>query len=186
LNLRSNRTHAHESGISVLEFAITLAIIGILVVIMIPSFESMLRSNRIERLADELTTHLHQARVHAIETSKPVIICPRKNNGCGSIDDWINGWIVFEDSVTINSSHDKDEEILQEKQLAPNGENARVTINYVKSQPYIRYTPDGHAWPYGAFKICSSDESIDSSTVVVNVTGRSRIGSVSEAILACK
>ncbi len=90
------RVRRGDSGFSMVELMVTIAIVAILAAIAFPSFEGSLRSNRIATASNELNGGLSLARSEALRNPDGAIICASTNGTeCGG--DWAAGWIVGAD-----------------------------------------------------------------------------------------
>lgn len=85
------------SGFTLIELLITIVIAGILAGLAIPSFRTMIISQRIKSTSFDLTTSMLLARSEAIKINATVNIVPAGT-------DWANGWCVYYASNTVNCS----------------------------------------------------------------------------------
>ncbi len=93
-------THCRrESGFTLIELVVTMAVLAIVVSIAAPSFTNMINNNRSSGLGGELTAAIHFARSEAIKRATHVAICP-SNDGtsCLTGSDWAKGWLIFVDT----------------------------------------------------------------------------------------
>jgi type IV fimbrial biogenesis protein FimT len=74
-------------GFTLIELMITIAVASILLSIGVPSFQNIIRENRLSTQANELITALNMARSEAIRRGVNVTVTP---NGGG----WNSGWVV--------------------------------------------------------------------------------------------
>jgi type IV fimbrial biogenesis protein FimT len=74
-------------GFTLIELMITIAVAAILLSIGVPSFQNIIRENRLATQANELITALNLARSEAIRRGQNVTVTP--NGG-----DWNSGWVV--------------------------------------------------------------------------------------------
>ncbi len=82
-------------GLSVIELMAVLALICILVLIAVPSFQNSMQNSRMTTLSDTLMRNLDYARMTALSQRVPVQVCPFSAAGstaCGS--NWSVGFIV--------------------------------------------------------------------------------------------
>jgi type IV fimbrial biogenesis protein FimT len=87
----------HERGFTLIELIITIIVGSVVVALAVPSFQTMIASNRTTALANEMVIALNLARSEAIKRGAGVSIC-RSNGGatCNGTS-WAQGWIVFVD-----------------------------------------------------------------------------------------
>lgn len=87
------------TGFTLMELMITLAVLGILTAIAVPSFQTLLERNRVTNETNDLLGALMLARSHAVTRRVITRVCPSTNaSTCatGTVN-WATGWIVRED-----------------------------------------------------------------------------------------
>jgi type IV fimbrial biogenesis protein FimT len=103
------------SGFTLIELMFSIAILGILIAIALPSFTNTLKRYRINAIRDELTASLQLARSEAIRRGTPIIM-ERKTRNCTfdmpDSQDWHCGWHLVVDTNN-NSNVNAAEEIIQ-------------------------------------------------------------------------
>ena len=88
-----------QSGFTLIELMVTLALIAIVLMIGVPSFRSMVTNNRVVAQANELATSIQYARSEAIKRTTSVSICSSTNQtACDGGNAWATGWLVFTDA----------------------------------------------------------------------------------------
>lgn len=87
-------------GFGLMELMITITILGIITVIAVPTFQTIIQNNRAVTLSTAFITSIHLARSEAVKRGTFVTMCPSANaafTACGNSASWNNGWIVFSD-----------------------------------------------------------------------------------------
>lgn len=84
-------------GFTLLELMVTIAIAAILLSLALPSFQGVIRSNRVSTATNELLASLSLARSEAIRNTRGAGICASADGAsCGT--DWNSGWLVWSDT----------------------------------------------------------------------------------------
>jgi len=91
-----------SSGFTAIELLVTIAVLGILLALAIPSFVEFAQASRGSTVSSQFVAGMARARSEAISQNACVKICQSANaaNGktatcAGSGDDWQRGWILF-------------------------------------------------------------------------------------------
>lgn len=106
-----------ESGFTLIEVMVSLAILGILATLAVPSFTETIKRYRVKAIKDELIASMQMARTEAIRRGMPVGLI-RENDAavCAealpATEDWNCGWRV---AVSTNS----DLEITTDERATP-------------------------------------------------------------------
>jgi type IV fimbrial biogenesis protein FimT len=87
-----------QTGFTLVELMITLAVGIIILSIGIPAFNTLMAGNRATGYANDLVGALRLARSEAVKRGEGVTICASNagNDAC-SASNWQNGWLVFTD-----------------------------------------------------------------------------------------
>jgi len=131
-----------ETGFTLLELAVTLAIVGVLLAITVPAFRSLRTEARLTTLTNEMVSAYHFARNRAIHSGKRVTLCRSKDGEtCYAGMDWNDGWMVFEDGANY-AERDADEVVFLVHGPVTGG--LRISAN-APVKDYISFTPAGYA-----------------------------------------
>lgn len=88
-----------QSGFTLIELMVVLAIAVILITSAIPGFQSFIQNNRLSTTAHQFVTSINLARSEAVKRGKQVTMCKSNNSSsCTGNDGWEQGWIVFVDN----------------------------------------------------------------------------------------
>lgn len=92
---KSALSHAGgQRGFSLIELIITLAVLGVVVSIATPNFQSLMANQRVKAAADDLLMSIMYARAEAIKTRSAIEVVR-------SGDDWSDGWSVRQGDVVL-------------------------------------------------------------------------------------
>lgn len=162
-----------QTGFTLFELLITLAVATILFGVAVPSFTSMTKSNRITTTVNDLVYALNIARSEAMKSNSAATCISTDLATCTVGGTWASGWIVFAD-LNANCSVDAGENLI--KVFEPIS-NASTTIVTTPAKRCVRYGSNGFISPPGdaplAFKFCDDRTGVKiGRTVSLIVTGR--------------
>lgn len=90
-----------QRGFTLIELMLTIAILAIILGTSVPSFQSMIKNNRIAAVSNDLVIGLQLARSEAIKRGIPVALCASSDQAsCTTTSVWSNGWVVRSQAVT--------------------------------------------------------------------------------------
>lgn len=93
-----------QSGLTLIELIVGMAILAILATTAVPSFVDFVRRNRLATQTNDLVTAINIARSEAVKRSQQVSICASGDQAtCSGSTDWTDGWIVFRDTGSAGS-----------------------------------------------------------------------------------
>lgn len=158
-------------GFTLIELMVTIAIAAILLGVAIPSFTSVIISNRLTASTNEFVTSLNLARSEAIKRGQHVVV--RKTG-----TDWEDGWQVF---VDIDRSTNAKENVLDaatdiQLRVYP-ALPTNLTLRGNNFVNFIRYQPNGISSTFGSFAMCNDSAITGAKLIIVNPVGRIRMAS---------
>lgn len=170
-----------QIGFTLIEVMIVVAISGILFALALPSFDHLLKDNKMTSLHNELLSSLTLARNTAINKGVFATLCKANSSAsdCDSSASWKDGWIVFPDSNN-NGAVDSGETIIAINNALPSG----VSISFNHNR--ITYGSQGYAQGYsGTFTFCDDKNRIEKKGMVISSNGRIRVATSSSELASC-
>ncbi len=162
----------NNKGLTLIELMVVIAIIGILASLAAPSFNTILRQQKVIGEANLLFSLVYIARSEAIKRNGVVTICKSTDAvQCGGL--WSDGWIVFEDNNS-DGSRDVGEPLISSGLIR---DDYQLSWSAFGSNNYIRFTSRGLTLSQnGTFKLCPNDGDIRfARAVVISKTARVRL-----------
>ena len=101
-----------QTGLTLIEVLVTLAVAAILIVVAIPSFQNMTKSNRLTTSVNDLVYALNLARSEALKSGSASVCPSNDQQTCSDNGSWTDGWIVFSD-LNSNCTVDAGEAVIQ-------------------------------------------------------------------------
>jgi type IV fimbrial biogenesis protein FimT len=168
-----------KKGFTLIELMVTLVVAAILLIVGVPSFQELIKSNRMTSRVNTFVTGLHYARSEAAKRGSRVTLCKSADLGnCTTSGGWEQGWILFTDEGTAGTLDGNDAII-----SAFHPEPSDVTIrgnNFVKNR--ISYLSSGIVEPSNGTVIVCDDRIKDYSAdkakaraIIISKAGRIRM-----------
>jgi len=165
-----------QSGLTLVELAVSLAIAAALMGLAVPSFARLLAEHRLGDEARRLSDAIFHARSEALKRNGPVVICASvPADPCGPTRLWHEGWLMFADS-DADGTPDAGEPPIGHDGPAESG--VTMTGNRPVAH-YLRFDWTGHArtvsgaLQMGTLEVCRSG--LVGYHVVLANSGRTRI-----------
>ncbi|MBT8435460.1 MAG: GspH/FimT family protein [Gammaproteobacteria bacterium] len=162
-----------NSGFTLLELLITLALISVLVAVAIPSMRAFSQNDRLTTNINTMIGHLAYARSEAVKRHAQVSLCVSNDTvGCTG-GNWEDGWIIYVDA-DANGTYDAatvNEDILRVQQTL-DGNNAFTPSAAYGNQ--VTYDNRGFVTATGSFLLCDNRSGDFGKTITISNTGRVR------------
>ena len=175
-----------QSGFTLIELMIAIAILGIVVSLGIPSFAKLIAENRVSGVTNEFNAALQVARSEAVRRGTAVSI-----RSVGGAETFQGGWNVFAETATSSGSTGSfetgDTYIREAKSVGGTTTISRTNSSWVvdtsdSTRMYFAFNSRGASNSGNAayFKICdSSNTSIKGRGLSINVVGKISLDSSS-------
>ncbi len=130
------RPRRSETGFTLIDLMISVAIIGILAAISVNAYWNYVLETRIMGETNNLANTLQRARIDAVTLSEPVSVCPSNNGASCTGSPWHEGWIVFTDNGAPGAV-DGSDFVLSRGQPA----NSEFDLTIDTAVPFVRFLP---------------------------------------------
>jgi len=161
-----------QAGFSLYDLIVTSAVASVLSLGAI-GVTSLVQETRMTTAVNLLMGDLSLARSESIKRHAVVTLCKSSDSAsCSSDAGWQEGWIIFTDD---NNNHrvDTDEAVIRVQQRLDG--NLKLRYGETGRYGYVRYRPDGEAWPGATFSFCDGRGAAKAKGVIVYWSGRPRV-----------
>jgi type IV fimbrial biogenesis protein FimT len=163
-----------QSGFTLSELMIALAIGTILTTMAVPALSKILESERLTTRIYEFVAHLNYAREIAIFRNQRVTLCKSADGLiCDNNLEWEDGWIIFIDGDN-NHKRTADEAIIRSQSSIRATTNIRYSANLGHNN-YVSFTPVGTSFGNGTFTFCAGRSDTVPRALILARTGKVRI-----------
>lgn len=180
---------AKIAGFTLIELVATVSIAALVLILGLPSFQDMIRANRMAAHSNRFLGALNLARSEAIKRGQMVFLCkadteaaqpacdsaPCSGGGC-----WEKGWLVLADAnVPPNNLPDDADTLIRVFEPLPKTLTLRVGSH---DADWVAFNSVGTGKGSGAggqvddtFNLCQGDNAAQGRAIVLNSLGRARV-----------
>lgn len=187
------RNLRRQQGFTLVELLIVLALSAALLGIGVPNLRTFIQNSRVTTQSNEVIGDLATARSEAIKRNGRIVICrssdPTETTpacATGGTGSWETGWLTFHDADGNNSFTTAGGDTLLTVHGPLTGDNT-LRGNSTTLGDYVAYTRDGVTTlaapaataPAHHFKLCDSRGAAFARAIILDRSGRARIGRLS-------
>lgn len=146
-----------NSGFTVIELLVALAVAAILLALAAPAFTGMFASYRLTSSTNDLINAIGLARSEAIKRNRSVILCRTAAAGddtCAAAEGAWESWIIVAPGA----------DVIRRGEPGLTGSNLRIGSAFASES--LSYAPDGSPSQNAAFTVCTPLEVADNRRIV--------------------
>lgn len=165
-----------QLGFTLIELMIALVIGAVLMQVVAPGFQKMIKDNHVRSEVYALRAALNTARSEAITRRQSVIVCPGTlATGClGAGANWADGILAFSDPdgggvYVAPATNEDDDLIVVHFNEAPDYINVRFDTN--GGDPFVRFLPQGYTGTTSTLEVCDDRALTDARGINISAIG---------------
>lgn len=151
-----------QQGFTLVELMVTIAVMAILLMIAVPSFNDATLGSKLGSYANNLVAGAHLARSEAIKRNRAVTLCVSSNGTDCATGGWEQGWIVLT----------ADDTVVQRQQALPAG----LKVNRAGGADSLVFQPSGVGATAATFTVCRATPTVGAQERVVEISATGRPG----------
>lgn len=165
--MRLRQARLRQSGVTLIEQIMTVAIMGVLAAVAIPPLSQLLARNQVQTAQLDFIATLQHARATAITSGKSTLFCPsRDGTHCSNETRWEGGWLLAHDPMQANQPLTV---------LRHGSAYAHITVLGDAGRRFMRFHGDGSAsGSTNTLRLCRRGHPEQALVVVVSNAGRVR------------
>jgi type IV fimbrial biogenesis protein FimT len=175
-----------------IELMIGVAIMAVLLMMGVPSFQSAVASGRLTTSTNDVVSALALARTEAIRRGTRVTVCKSANaTACTTAGDWAQGWIIFIDTTRSagDAAVDGGEAIVASNAAASGN---IVMVGSAGVANFVSFASDGQAKTMngasqaGTLRVCSTAPALSDARRArdIAITASGRVSTTTPASVA--
>lgn len=175
--MKRNSLFEGQDGLTLIELMITVAMLGVVLTLSVPSFTRLQGNYRLSTAAHRLAAAVNLARSEALERKQAVSLCPVSEGGADvCTGDYSKGWAVFSNADRDQALDAGTDTLIRVDEGLPAGYTASNRTGTVLATEPITFGPDGSVWRTLTLLLCGPAESgSEPYSIVLNLVGRVRV-----------
>ena len=158
-----------QSGFTLTELLIALAVFGILLGLALPGYQSSVQATRSTSVRSELVNSIQIAINQSILTGTRAVLCPSVDGtSCASGADWTAGWIGYMDN-NGNRERQPDERLVHVQPALPDGVHLTTSAGRTR---LVFQASGSNGGSNVRFTICDRRGPAKAQSLVLNNRGR--------------
>lgn len=179
----------HCAGFTLLNLLVVVAIAAIMLLVGIPSLQTIIQNARIVTTSNGVLGTLHLARSEATKRQTFVTICRSMDQQQCSDDnsrEWEHGWIVFVDP-NRQGQVSEHSQIIRVSGPVASGITIRSGGNYAQYLSFgiLGVSRGNTGLPNDTLRVCDQRGAAHARAIVVNIRGRPRVVNGQDDTITC-